>query len=188
MGGNGISGLKSALSTYFNKTGTNFSKENLQEVLEEVDSRLNPLESKVFGTELQSYVNSNLIISTTVVGASVFSGNFITSTPNADYIMILHGTINSDSTNSDGILDFTYNGNPLSSITGNNEIRRIEMKDQGGNNPTGTGTDQKQDFTFMYILNNQPSGVKPVSLNIRPSVAGTEASCWNINVLFFRIN
>jgi len=147
----------------------------------------NTIQLSTFGFEFQRWTQFSLITTTIPLGVNIFNVN-TSAISGGDYIMILSFNISTDSTNSDGIVNITFDGSPLTPTTGNNEMRRLEMKDSGGNNPPGAGTNQKELSTLIFPLIGLTSGSKNINVSIAPETAGVECNMWNASLMFFKSN
>lgn len=142
----------------------------------------------VFGTELNTFSDDSLNTNTSnVVELSVISAN-TSLLPIGSYIIMISANVSYDATNSDGIVNFTFDGNPVSSTTGNNEIYRLEFKEAGGNNPPGAGTNQKDTLSVSRVINVTSPGVKPLNLSIISEANGVEMNMWNASIILYRIS
>lgn len=175
--------------TDINETITNISYNSLTGVLTYNRETLTPdvIQLNPFGLEFQRFTQFPLITTTSVLGVDVFNVN-TTALEGGDYILVLSFNISSDSTNSDGIMNVTFDGSALTSTTGNNEMRRLEMKDAGGNNPPGAGTNQKELNTLYFPLIGVTSGSKNITVSIAPETLGVECNMWNASLMLFKSN
>jgi len=141
----------------------------------------------VFGTEAQVWTNDALVTNTNS-GADLDVLNVTTtSLPVGTYQLQISANVSCDSTNSDGIVNLTFDGNPITPTTGNNEIYRLEFKEAGGDNPTGAGTNQKDTLSFIYPVVVSVAGTKDIILSIITEIGGVEMNMWNASITLFRI-
>jgi len=102
--------------------------------------------------------------------------------PVGDYELTISANVSCDSSGADGIVFLTFDGNPITGTTGNNEIYRLEFKDNAGDNPPGAGTAQKDTLYLSYPVTVGVAGVKPVVVQIAPETNGVEMNIWNLYV------
>lgn len=142
----------------------------------------------VFGTELNIW-RENALNTNTNAGVDLDVINETTaSLPVGFYLIHISANVSYDASNSDGIINFTFDGVPISGTTGNNEIYRLEFKDSGGNNPPGAGTNQKDTFSLHFPIQVTNPTAKNIVLSIIPEAGGVEMNMWNAAITLFRIS
>lgn len=145
-------------------------------------------DKSVFGTELNIWREDSLATNTNA-GADLDVINETTTVlPVGFYYLIVSANVSYDANNSDGIVNFTFDGAPISGTTGNNELYRLEFKESGGNNPPGAGTNQKDTFCLHFPINVTNPTAKGVVLSIIPEAGGVEMNMWNAAITLFRIS
>jgi len=146
-------------------------------------------DKSVFGTELNFYRNDALNTNTNnAVGLDVLNVNTSAALPVGFYLLHISANVSCNATNSDGIVNFTFDGAPISGTTGNNELYRLEFKEAGGNNPQSSGTDQKDTFSLHFPIRVTNPTVKNIVLSIIPEAIGVEMNMWNAAITLFRIS
>jgi len=145
-------------------------------------------DAPVFGTALNTFTNDALVTNTNAgANLDVINANTI-DLDIGNYLLVISANISYDATNSDGIVNFTFDGSPISSTTGNNEIYRLEFKEAGGNNPPGAGTNQKDTLSIIRPVTVSVAGTKNVTLSIIPEAGGVEVNMWNTSIIIFRLS